>query len=52
MDVNDPELSYRITVDFTDADMELDRFIDAVVGHGGTDGYKVDASGKSEPGGL
>ena len=24
MDVNDPELSYRITVDFTEADMELD----------------------------
>lgn len=34
VDVNDPELSYRITVDFTEADMELDRFMDAVVGHG------------------
>ena len=52
VDVNDPELSYRITVDFTDADMELDRFIDAVVGHGGTDGYKVDASGKVNLGGY
>ena len=52
VDVNDPELSYRITVDFTDADMELDRFIDAVVGHGGTDGYKVDASGKVNLGAM
>lgn len=52
VDVNDPELSYRITVDFTDADMELDRFMDAVVGHGGTDGYKVDASGKVNLGGY
>ena len=52
VDVNDPELSYRITVDFTEADMELDRFMDAVVGHGGTDGYKVDASGKVSLGGY
>lgn len=52
VDVNDPELSYRITLDFTDADMELDRFMDAVVNYGGTDGYKVDASGEVSLGGY
>ena len=32
--------------------MELDRFMDAVVNYGGTDGYKVDASGEVSLGGY
>ena len=32
--------------------MDLDRIMDAEVAHGGTDGYKVDASGKVSLGGY
>ena len=51
VDPDDPELSYRVTVDFTEADVELDRFMDVLRQYGSTEGYQVDSSENVELGG-
>ena len=33
VDVDDPELSYRVTLDFIDAEAELDRYMEALEGN-------------------
>lgn len=51
VDPEDPELSYRITLDFTDAEIELDRYMDVLREYGSTGGYHVDQFGTTELGG-
>ncbi len=52
VDVNDPELSYRITVDFTDNQISLDRYLEQLAAYGNTEGYKVDFVGSEMIGGY
>lgn len=52
VDVNDPELSYRVTLDFTDCEAELDRYLDSLTAYGRTGGYQVDFSGTVNIGGY
>ena len=42
VDVDDPELSYRVTLDFIDAEAELDRYMEALREYESTGGYQVD----------
>ena len=51
VDVDDPELSYRVTLDFTEAEMELDRYMEVLRDFGSTGGYQVDHFGSVELGG-
>ena len=51
VDVDDPELSYRVTLDFTEAQVELDRYMEVLREFGSTGGYQVDRFGTVELGG-
>mgnify|MGYP005972186867 CR=1 FL=1 len=51
VDVDDPELSYRVTLDFIDAEAELDRYMEALREYESTGGYQVDRFETVELGG-
>lgn len=51
VDVDDPELSYRVTLDFTEAQIELDRYMEVLKEYGSTGGYQVDSFTTVELGG-
>lgn len=52
VDPEDPELSYRVTFDIADADMELDRYLDMLKNEGEWTDYQVDYAGVMELGGY
>lgn len=49
--MDDPELSYRVTLDFIDAEAELDRYMEALREYESTGGYQVDRFETVELGG-
>lgn len=49
---DDPELSYRITVDLVDMEMDLDRYLEKLTAYNSTGGYQVDFAGIERIGGY
>lgn len=52
VDPDDPELGYRLTFDITDADVQLDRYMDVLREQGNISDYTIDYEGTAEIGGY